>query len=258
VAQSEPVMVGLRRAPPAHAPTDAVAAPSRIPAIDSLRGLAIIAMVVYHFCFDLRHFGFIAADMNRDPFWLHARTAILSSFLLLAGISLVLAQRDARGRDRFWRHIGRVAAAALLVTAASYVVFPQRYIWFGVLHAIAISLVLVRPLASRPALALTIGIVLVAAGNSWTSAWFDNRTWGSLGFMTAKPATEDYVPLAPWTGVILLGMALAHPLQRNGFRALAPLARWPGWLRAMGRHSLAIYLIHQPLLFGVLYVIAKR
>jgi len=251
-------MTGMRGAPTAHAPTGAVAAPGRIPAIDNLRGLAIIAMVAYHFCFDLRHFGFITADMYRDPFWLHARTAILSSFLLLAGISLVLAQREDRGRDRFWRHVARVAAAALLVSAASYIVFPQRYIWFGVLHAIAISLVLVRPLVARPALALALGLALLVAGNSWTSPWFDNRTWGWAGFMTAKPATEDYVPLVPWTGMILLGMAIAHPLQRTGFRALAPFARLPDWLGAMGRHSLAIYLIHQPLLFGVLYVIAKR
>ena len=229
----------------------------RVAAIDNLRGLAIIAMVAYHFCFDLRHFGFITADLYRDPFWLHARTTILSSFLLLAGISLVLAQRDAPGRDRFWRHVTRVAAAALLVSAASYVVFPQRYIWFGVLHAIAISLVLVRPLAARPVLALAIGVALLIAGNTWTSAWFDNRMWGWIGFMTAKPATEDYVPLVPWTGMILLGMALAHPLQRNGFQALAPLARLPAWLGVMGRHSLAIYLIHQPLLFGVLYVAAR-
>jgi len=251
-------MAGMRGASPAHAPAGVVAASRRIPAIDNLRGLAIIAMVAYHFCFDLRHFGFITADFYRDPFWLHARTAILSSFLLLAGISLVLAQREGRGRDRFWRHVARVAAAALLVSAASYIVFPQRYIWFGVLHAIAISLVLVRPLVSRPALALALGVALLVAGNSWTSPAFDNRTWGWVGFMTAKPATEDYVPLVPWTGMILLGMAIAHPLQRNEFRALAPFARLPGWLGAMGRHSLAIYLIHQPLLFGVLYVIAKR
>ncbi len=250
-------MAGVQSAISTRAEEAAAVAPSRIPAIDNLRGLAIIAMVVYHFCFDLRHFGFITADLYRDPFWLHARTAILSSFLLLAGISLVLAQRDARGRDRFWHHIARVAAAALLVSAASYVVFPQRYIWFGVLHAIAISLVLVRPLATRPAMAAVLGVALLVAGNTWTSAAFDSRTWGWVGFMTAKPATEDYVPLVPWTGMILLGMAIAHPLQRNGFRVLAPFARWPRWLGAMGRHSLAIYLIHQPLLFGALFLVAK-
>lgn len=236
-----------------------VAAPmavSRLPAIDNLRGLAIIAMVAYHLCFDLRHFGFITADFYRDPFWLHARTAILSSFLFIAGMSLVLAQASPHGRARFWRQVVRVAAGAALVSVASYVVFPQRYIWFGVLHAIAVSLVLVRPLARRPKLALLLGIAVIVADNVWTSSWFDNRIWGWLGFMTAKPATEDYVPLFPWTGVMLLGMAAAHVLQRRDYRALTVFARLPAMLGGLGRHSLAIYLVHQPLLFGLLYLAA--
>ncbi len=229
---------------------------ARVPAIDNLRGLAIIAMVVFHFSFDLRHFGFTHADFYRDPFWLHARTAILSSFLFLAGLSLVLAQSTAHGRARFWRQVARVAGAAVLVSVASYLVFPQRYIWFGVLHAIAVSLILLRPLAHRPWMALGLGMAVIVAGNVWASPAFDGRTWGWLGFMTAKPPTEDYVPLFPWTGVMLLGMAAAHALQRNDFRALAPLARLPAGLGALGRHSLAIYLVHQPVLFGLVNLAA--
>lgn len=230
---------------------------ARLPAIDNLRGLAIVAMVAYHFCFDLRHFGFTTFDFYRDPFWLHARTAILSSFLFLAGISLVLAQESAQGRARFWRHVARVAGAAMLVSIASYIVFPQRYIWFGVLHAIAVSLILLRPLSARPGIALGLGLAAIVAGNAWTSSSFDNRMWGWLGFMTAKPATEDYVPLFPWSGVMLLGMAAAHWLRRHDFRTLAAGARLPGWLGVLGRHSLAVYLLHQPLLFGLVYLLAR-
>ena len=251
------MMAGGRDAMPASTPAAATAtAPVRVAAIDNLRGLAIIAMVAYHFCFDLRYFGFIVADFQRDPFWLHARTGILSSFLFLAGIALVLAQGGTRSRGRFWQHVARVAAGAMLVSVASTIVFPQRFIWFGVLHAIAVCLVLARPLAQRPWLALGAGIAVLVAGNAWTSSWFDNRTWGWLGFMTAKPATEDYVPLFPWLGMMLLGMAAAHPLRRHGFRALAPCARLPAWLGVLGRHGLAIYLVHQPLLFGGLYLVA--
>ena len=236
----------------------ATALPARVPAIDNLRGLAIIAMVVFHFSFDLRHFGFTSADFYRDPFWLHARTAILSSFLLLAGASLVLAQSTAQGRARFWRQVARVAAAAMLVSVASYIVFPQRYIWFGVLHAIALALVLLRPLAGRPWVALGLGVAVIVAGNVWSSPWFDHRAWGWLGFMTAKPPTEDYVPLFPWIGVMLLGMAAAHALQRNDFRALAVFAKLPAPLGMLGRHSLAIYLVHQPVLFGLVSLAANK
>lgn len=235
----------------------ASAVPARVPAIDNLRSLAIIAMVLFHFSFDLRHFGFTSADFYRDPFWLHARSVILSSFLFLAGVSLVLAQSTAQGRARFWRQVARVAVAALLVSAATYIVFPQRYIWFGVLHAIAVSLLLLRPLASRPWLALALGVAMIVAGNTWASPWFDGPTWGWVGFMTAKPATEDYVPLFPWTGVMLLGMAAAHGVRRGDFRAMACVARLPAGLGVLGRHSLAIYLVHQPVLFGLVYLAAS-
>jgi uncharacterized membrane protein len=250
-----------RRSAARVAQNSALAVPAssaRVPAIDNLRGLAIIAMVAYHFCFDLRHFGFTSSDFYRDPFWLHARTAILSSFLFLAGISLVLAQATAQGRTRFWRHVARVGAAALLVSFASYIVFPQRYIWFGVLHAVAVSLILLRPLADRPWLALVLGIAVIVAGNALAFPVFDSRTLGWAGFMTAKPPTEDYVPLFPWTGVMLLGIAAAHALRRNDFRTLAVLTRMPAALGVLGRHSLAVYLVHQPLLFGLVYLAARQ
>ena len=247
-----------RREPPPAAPAAARVASGRVPGIDALRGLAIVAMILYHFAFDLAYFRITASDFYRDPFWLHARTLILSSFLFLAGVSLVLAQRSESGRARFWRHIGTIAACAVAVSLASYLIFPRSYIWFGVLHAIALSLILIRPLADHPRIALAAGIAVVAIGNLATSPWFDHRAWGWLGFMTAKPITEDYVPLFPWTGVMLIGIAAGHALLRNEFRAVAPLGRAPRVLAWLGRHSLAVYMLHQPLLIGLLYVAVGR
>ena len=224
----------------------------RVAAIDALRGLAIAAMVAYHFAFDLAYFRITRADFYRDPFWLHSRTAILSSFLLLAGLSLVLAERSGRGRARFWRHVAIITACALAVSAGSYLVFPKSYIWFGVLHAIALSLILVRPVAAHPRVALVSGIAAVAIGNLWTSPAFDNRLWGWLGFASMKPVTEDYVPLFPWIGVVLIGVAAGHALVRHEFRAIALFGRLPSAFRWLGRHSLAVYMFHQPLLLGLI------
>lgn len=230
----------------------------RVDGLDALRGVAIVAMVVYHFCFDLRYFGVMRADFEHDIRWLTARTLILSSFLLIAGISMVLARRNPAADARWWRHVAIVAGAALLVSLASWLAFPRSYIWFGVLHAIAVSLLIARPVVDRPTLALVIGVLVVIAGITWTHPMFDNRALGVVGFMTHKPTTEDYVPLFPWTGVLLIGVAAGHALARRQFAWLAPLGRAPATLRWMGRHSLIIYLVHQPLMLALLAATLRR
>lgn len=228
----------------------------RIGGVDALRGLAVIAMVAYHFAFDLAYFRFTAQNFYRDPFWLHSRTIILSSFLLIAGVSLVLAQRNSKGHAHFLRHVGIIAACAAAVTAGSFLMFPRSFIWFGVLHAIAVSLVLARPLVARPHLALALGIAIVLAGNLVTSPAFDSRSLGWIGFTTKKPITEDYVPLFPWTGVVLIGIAAGHALAARDFAWVAPLGRLPALVRWLGRHSLAVYMVHQPVLLGLLWIVA--
>jgi uncharacterized membrane protein len=231
---------------------------ARVASIDAVRAIALLAMIAYHFCFDLRYFGVIGADFEHDPFWLGARTVILSSFLLLAGVSLVLADGSKLSSARFWRHVAMIAGCAVLVSAASYAVFPVTFIWFGVLHAIAVTLVLARPLVRYPRAALTIGLVVIAAGLALSNPVFNQFAFGWIGFMTAKPYTEDYVPLFPWAGVVLCGIAVGHSLVRNGFAVLAPIAAPPRWLAWLGRHTLAFYMLHQPMLLGVLWVVLHR
>lgn len=229
-------------------------APLRVVSLDVARGLAILAMIAYHFCFDLRYFGLLHANFEYDLRWLTARTLILSSFLAIAGVSAVLAER-ARPRSRAWlRHVGVIAAAAVLVSAGSAMMFPQTWIWFGVLHGIALSLILARPFVARPGLAALAGIAVIALGVVYQNAIFDNRMLGWIGFMTAKPLTEDYVPLFPWAGVLLLGIAAGHFLVGTRFAATAWLGRAPAAIGRLGRHSLVVYLAHQPILIGALWV----
>lgn len=233
------------------------AKPPRQTAIDVLRGLAIVAMVAYHLAFDLRYFRITQSDFEHDGFWLTARSLILSSFLLLAGLSLVLADRRGASPRHFWMHVGRIAACALLVSLASYLMFPQTFIWFGVLHAIAVSLVLAQAFVRRPTLAFGAGLAVIAAGTALSNPIFDGRTLGWVGFMTHKPATEDYVPLFPWAGVMLVGIPLGHVLARGQFAGLAVLDRAPRALSWLGRHSLIVYLVHQPILIGALWLVTR-
>ena len=232
---------------------------ARITGIDALRGLAICLMIVYHFSFDLSWFKVIAADFNRDWFWLGFRGVIVASFLALVGISLVLAQRAGTSTHRFLRRIALIGVTALLATVGSYMVFPKSFIFFGILHCIAIASIIARPLVSYPIVALTLGIAIVVLGNTLRLPLFDTPALNWVGLMTHKPVTEDYVPLFPWLGVVLLGIPAGAWLAARDFRPLRPLGRAaPRWLDWLGRHSLAVYIVHQPVLIGLVWVVVGR
>ena len=242
----------------------------RFDRLDALRGLAMLWMTAYHLGFDLSHFGYWRQDFYFDPIWTWQRTGIVSLFLVTAGIGQTLAVQQGQGWARFWRRWGQVAACALLVSLGSAWMFPQSWISFGVLHGMAIMLLITRWLLMRGVLQgarpWALGALLIAAAplaGHWlrtlappdVAAAFDSRWLNWLGVVTIKPPTEDYVPLLPWLGVMWLGVGLAQssavrawlerPLAAAGRRAGAALA----WL---GRWSLSYYMAHQPVLIGAL------
>ena len=235
----------------------------RLVIVDAMRGVAIALMVVFHFCFDLAHFDFARFDFYNDPFWLNFRTFILSLFLLLAGLSLVLATRRGINHRRFVERLLRVAGGTALVSVATWWMFGERFVFFGVLHFIVVASLLGLLFIRKPVVALALGVALLVVGNSWQFPWFDQPGWRWIGMMTHKPATEAYVPLIPWFGISLIGMVLGDFLSRRGrleaLNDLLPADNAPVRLLAFsGRHSLLIYLLHQPLLLGLLnlYVLA--
>lgn len=233
---------------------------SRLQVVDGLRGVAITLMVLYHFSFDLDHFQVLHIDFNHDPVWLGLRAVIVSLFLGLVGISLHLAAARARFGPAFLRRLGLVAGCALLVTLSSAVMFPRSVIFFGVLHFIAVATLLGRPMVRFYRANLIIGLALLTIGLSVSHPIFDHPALQWIGMMTHKPVTEDYVPLLPWFGVVLIGMFLGRTLCRP---ALAPLRDWRSerahvrTLAFLGRHSLLVYMLHQPLLFAVLYLVLR-
>lgn len=227
----------------------------RIHHLDALRGLAVAMMIAYHFCFDLDYFGVIDADLNNDPFWLGARTLIVTLFLAVMGVSLQLAHRQGIRWRPVTRRFALLAGCAALVTLATWALFPHSYVFFGILHFIALASLLGLPFLNRRWLALGGGLALLAVGLFWSHPFFDKAPWQWLGLMTHKPLTEDYVPLLPWFGVVLLGMATGTAL--TSATAKRSRVGWQGALTWAGRHSLPIYLLHQPLLLGLLYVVVN-
>jgi len=230
---------------------EAAAPSSRSDRLDALRGAAIVWMAAFHFSFDLNHFGWIRQDFYRDPVWTWQRVCIVSLFLFCAGGGQAFAVMAGQGAGRFWKRWGQVAGYALLVSLGSWFMFPNSWISFGVLHGIAVMLLLLRMGLSRlPNVALLVLAALgIAAPRFIQSAFFDTRWTNWVGLVTHKPITEDYVPVLPWLGVMLVG----YVVTREWPRLWAGSAPRP--LALLGRWSLSFYMLHQPVLIGALMAV---
>lgn len=231
----------------------------RFDRLDALRGAAIAWMTAYHFLFDLNHFRWLREDFYRDPIWTWQRTAIVSLFLFCAGAGQAVAHAQGQPWRRFWRRWAQVAGCALLVSAGSWFMFPRSYIYFGVLHGIAVMLILVRLTAGwgrwlwlAGALAIGLWGLAPAAHARWPALEpFNEPLLNWIGFISRKPITEDYVPLLPWLGAMWWGMAAAQWLMSRRPGLLQGSARRVGALAWMGRWSLSWYMLHQPVLIGL-------
>lgn len=234
-----------------------MATTQRLPAVDALRGLAILLMIAYHFSYDLDHFGLAQFDFSGKYFWLASRNFIVSLFLLTVGISLTLATSAGFRPRPFFRRLGLLVLFAALVTLASYWMFPNRYIFFGILHFIAVASVLGLFFLRFYWLNLILGVLLLVLGFSYQHPFFNQPLLQWVGLMTYKPPTEDYVPLLPWFGLVLIGIfAGKYFFQRQHLPALnhwKPGHPFTRLLALSGRHSLSIYMLHQPLLMGLLW-----
>jgi uncharacterized membrane protein len=234
----------------------------RWPAIDVARGVAIAAMVVYHFAWDLSFVRLIATDIVGHPAWqLFART-IAASFLVLVGIGLMLGHAVAVRWRSYLRRLAVVTAAALAITVITRFAFPDEYIFFGILHCIALSSLLALPFLRAPLVVLAgVAAACFATPFLLTAPALDAPYLDWLGLGSSAPVTNDYVPVFPWFGWVLVGLAAGRMLPRLAARPASraappshPLARALIW---SGRRSLVIYLVHQPLLLGALVLLVQ-
>ena len=233
-------------------------------AVDASRGVAMLWMTAYHFCFDLNQARYIQQDFHTDPVWTWQRTCILGLFLLCAGAGQALALHNGQS----WRHFSKrwlqIAGCAVLVSLGSWLMFPGSFIYFGVLHGMAVMLLIARLTAGWGIWLWPLGLLAVAmkfvaayaidtgiVGTIFNEKWLN---W--LGLVNRLPVTEDYVPLAPWLGVMWWGMAGTQWwLSRNGAPRIVPVKR-SNPLAFLGRWSLSYYILHQPVMLAGLWVFA--
>ena len=238
----------LTATPPAFKPDR-----QRFDRLDALRAVAIVWMAIFHFSFDLSHFGFTRQNFYNDPFWTVQRTCIVSLFLFCAGIGQAIALDQSQTWPRFWRRWWQVAGCALLVSLGSLSMFPRSFISFGVLHCIALLLIVMRLTAGAGRWLWPLGLIALVLPQVVQSAWFDTRWTNWIGLVTRKPITEDYVPLLPWLGVMWWGLAAGQwVLARRRMWVTGALPALFEPLAVLGRWSLSFYMLHQPVLIGLL------
>ena len=229
--------------------------PSRIPTLDALRSAALLGMVAFHLSYDLLMFGVIPASYAQtSAFYFHARI-VAGSFLLLSGVGLWLAHSQTIHWRAFGRRFAKIAAAAALVTLATRVAMPDYYIYFGILHAIALYSLLGLATLRLPAAVTAALAAAFIAGSYWgQSPNFNAPLLRFLGLATDPAWTMDFEPVFPWFGAVLLGIALGKIGGQLGLWSRLSRLALPSALTWPGRHSLAIYLIHQPILMGLVWL----
>lgn len=229
--------------------------------VDAGRGIALALMIVFHFIFDLNFLGILKIEPY-EGLPLLLQRATISLFLLLVGVSLHISRermndkRTAAVAEKFAKRSLFLFAVAALITTATYAFLGGKgFVVFGIIHFIALC-VLLTPIF----LEFKVLNAVAGAGMLASSLFFQLPQAGTplllwLGFTPPGFSSVDYVPLYPWLGLVLLGVFAGKTLYPKGRRAFKIRARQPegtGLLSWMGRNSLSIYLAHQPMLFGAL------
>lgn len=232
---------------------------TRLAALDLARGLAVVAMAIYHFSWDLSWFAFVEWPVAQGQGWRLFAASIAGSFLFLSGVGLDLAHHNQIRWRPFCRRFLVISLAAAAVSLVTYFIFKTQYVRFGILHCIALSSLVALPFTRLPLAVTGAASVFFLSLPFWgTSSLFDGQIWLWTGLGRPEFGSVDYVPLVPWVGVTLAGVAVSRLFRQRHLWIWLSKFRFEDLTgratRFLGRHSLSIYLLHQPLLFGLVWL----
>lgn len=232
----------------------------RLPEIDILRGLAIVLMILFHGTFDLQHFGNLNLNFP-SSYWTIMPELIGSLFFSLVGLSAWLKYKSNPNSFKISLHKRGIflLAVALGISVSTYWFSPETTVYFGALHCIGLSLLLLPFFANHFRWAWLWGIIFIFLGLIlWQfKVSFLYLIW--LGIAPFSGTGGDWFSLFPYLGVVLIGFWLGqflYPLHKpiHHFLSQAITQRYLfRGLAFLGKHSLIIYVIHQPILIGILY-----
>lgn len=239
---------------------------SRYWEIDFVRGIAILMMVIFHIIFDIGYFGIFPVSVS-SGFWRYFGLSTASLFLLIVGVSFSVSYARTAVNFSGWQIYRKflyrgagIFALGLLVTLGTWLYLGEGFIIFGILHLIGISIVLAPFFYRLGKFNFLLGVVIIllglAIGNNPGPIWLL-----PLGIHPAAFWSVDYTPLFPWFGMVLIGIGIGSILYPNGVRKFSisqiPPIGSPAVIFS-GRHSLFLYLVHQPVIILILHFLTGK
>jgi uncharacterized membrane protein len=242
---------------------DVCMASSRYIEIDVLRTLAIAGMVLYHTLYDL--VVFYKWDINLfSGGWTLFERATATLFLLLVGVSFAISWSKTKNTlpltlayHKYLRRGLLILAGGILISTVTYAVEPETFVRFGILHLIGVSILLLPFFIIFKEGNALIGLAVIGLWSTVKHTTASGPLLLPFGVMPPHFQTIDYFPLIPWFGVILLGFSMGYFLYVRHAHPAMRISNSMQWITWPGRHSLIIYLVHQPVVLGVLYLIYR-
>lgn len=240
-------------------------APKRFWEIDTLRGVAIVMMIIFHALATTAFFGSFGLSTYKG-FWLYFARATAITFIFLVGISMNISFTNAKKKLNpaalAFKYIKRglqIFGLGMIITLATLVFLREGFVIFGILHFIGLSVILAYPFLRLKYINLAAGILAIALGLYLKGFTFGFRWLLWFGFIPKGLYTVDYFPILPWFGIILIGLFVSKIAYRESNRKFSipdignftPIRA----LSFLGRHSLFIYMVHVPLLMALLYLL---
>ncbi len=215
--------------------------------IDFSRGIALIGMLIFNWIFTLNYFRLLRFDSWF--FWQAFPHLIAGMFIFISAIALTIKFDASRNVKRSIR----LAAIALGITFVTWIFFPKYVILFGIIHFLAVAGILSIPFVKYQKANILFGFVLILLGIIINGINVDFPWLLWLGLIPKNIVSFDYIPLLPWFGITLLGIGSAKYLKNYLKMSRMPMLVKP--ISKIGRHTLAIYILHQPALIALLYIV---